>query len=304
VRTIPDIESLLREYTAYLCLQRGLSANTAAAYRLDVIKLTSYLTERRIAIRSVDYEVLEAFAVTLYDLGVAETTRKRVVAGVRSFFHFLRIENFIKEDPSLLLESPRPGVHLPEVLTLDEINSLISAIDPETAEAQRNRAIMETLYSCGLRVSELVNLTIAGVNFDESFIRVTGKGSKERLVPMSDMAADCIRAYLEDTRTLLKIERGEEGILFLNRRGHRLTRQMIFTIIRRLADSAGIRKTISPHTLRHSFATHLLEGGANLLCIQQMLGHESVATTEIYIHLDTSRLRSEILQHHPRNRRS
>lgn len=301
MRQIPDIEALLREYNGYLRLQRGLSANTAEAYRRDVEKLTAWLAAEHTPLREVTYPALEQFTAALFELGIAETTRKRIVSGIKSFFHFLRISDFIAEDPSLLLETPQPGLHLPEVLTLSEIDALIAAIDPDSAEADRNRAIMETLYGCGLRVSELTNLEIGRINFAEGFITVLGKGSKERIVPMSPVAADRIQEYLHGSRTEVKIKPGEEGILFLNRRGHRLTRQMIFTIVRRLAEAAGVTKTISPHTMRHSFATHLLEGGANLLSIQQMLGHESVATTEIYIHLDTSHLREEILLHHPRN---
>ena len=303
MRQIPDIEALLREYNGYLRLQRGLSANTAEAYRRDVEKLTAWLAAEHTPLREVTYPALEQFTAALFELGIAETTRKRIVSGIKSFFHFLRISDFIAEDPSLLLETPRPGLHLPEVLTLSEIDALIAAIDPDSAEADRNRAIMETLYGCGLRVSELTNLEIGRINFAEGFITVLGKGSKERIVPMSPVAADRIQEDLHGSRTEVKIKPGEEGILFLNRRGHRLTRQMIFTIVRRLAEAAGVTKTISPHTMRHSFATHLLEGGANLLSIQQMLGHESVATTEIYIHLDTSHLREEILLHHPRNLR-
>lgn len=303
MRQIPDIEALLREYNGYLRLQRGLSANTAEAYRRDVEKLTAWLAAEHTPLREVTYPALEQFTAALFELGIAETTRKRIVSGIKSFFHFLRISDFIAEDPSLLLETPRPGLHLPEVLTLSEIDALIAAIDPDSAESDRNRAIMETLYGCGLRVSELTNLEIGRINFAEGFITVLGKGSKERIVPMSPVAADRIQEYLHGSRTEVKIKPGEEGILFLNRRGHRLTRQMIFTIVRRLAEAAGVTKTISPHTMRHSFATHLLEGGANLLSIQQMLGHESVATTEIYIHLDTSHLREEILLHHPRNLR-
>ena len=303
MRQIPDIEALLREYNGYLRLQRGLSANTAEAYRRDVEKLTAWLAAEHTPLREVTYPALEQFTAALFELGIAETTRKRIVSGIKSFFHFLRISDFIAEDPSLLLETPRPGLHLPEVLTLSEIDALIAAIDPDSAEADRNRAIMETLYGCGLRVSELTNLEIGRINFAEGFITVLGKGSKERIVPMSPVAADRIQEYLHGSRTEVKIKPGEEGILFLNRRGHRLTRQMIFTIVRRLAEAAGVTKTISPHTMRHSFATHLLEGGANLLSIQQMLGHESVATTEIYIHLDTSHLREEILLHQPRNLR-
>ena len=303
MRQIPDIEALLREYNGYLRLQRGLSANTAEAYRRDVEKLTAWLAAEHTPLREVTYPALEQFTAALFELGIAETTRKRIVSGIKSFFHFLRISDFIAEDPSLLLETPRPGLHLPEVLTLSEIDALIAAIDPDSAESDRNRAIMETLYGCGLRVSELTNLEIGRINFAEGFITVLGKGSKERIVPMSPVAADRIQEYLHGSRTEVKIKPGEEGILFLNRRGHRLTRQMIFTIVRRLAEAAGVTNPLSPHPLRHRCATHLLEGGANLRSIQQMLGHESVATTEIYIHLDTSHLREEILLHHPRNLR-
>ncbi|MBD5224747.1 MAG: tyrosine recombinase [Bacteroidales bacterium] len=282
-------------------LQRGLSENTVESYLFDAGKLIDYLTCENAALRDVDYPRLQNFAATLFDLGIAEASRKRVISGIKAFFHFLRTENYIEEDPTLLLETPRPGHHLPEVLSIDEIDSLIEAIDPDSVAAVRNRAIIETLYGCGLRVSELVNLELSRINLDELYIVVHGKGNKERMVPMSPTAAAYISDYIHGERCGLKIDRGEESYVFLNSRGHRLTRQMVFTIIRRLAAAADIQRTISPHTLRHSFATHLLEGGANLRAIQQMLGHESIATTEIYIHLDTTRLREEILTHHPRN---
>lgn len=302
MRQIPDIPSLLRDFRGYLTLQKGLSANTVESYMFDVEKLIAYLTDEGTPLRETDYPVLQNFAATLFDLGIAETSRKRVISGTKSFFHYLKTEGFLEQDPSALLETPRLGRHLPEVLSIDEIDRLIAAIDPDSAEAERNRAIIETLYGCGLRVSELVNLEISRVNLDDQYLVVHGKGNKERMVPLSPVAIDCIRLYMRESRATLKIDRGEENILFLNRRGHRLTRQMIFTLIQRLADSAGITRKISPHTLRHSFATHLLEGGANLRAIQQMLGHESIATTEIYIHLDTTHLREEILLHHPRNK--
>lgn len=301
MRQIPDIPTLLRQYRAYLMLQRGLSENTVESYLFDAGKLIDYLTAENTALRDVDYPGLQNFAATLFDLGIAEASRKRVISGTKAFFHFLKTENYIEDDPTLLLETPRPGRHLPEVLTIDEIDSLIEAIDPDSVAAVRNRAIIETLYGCGLRVSELVNLELSRINLDELYLVVHGKGNKERMVPMSPTAAAYISDYIHNERSDLKIDRGEESYLFLNSRGHRLTRQMVFTIIRRLATAAGIERTISPHTLRHSFATHLLEGGANLRAIQQMLGHESIATTEIYIHLDTTRLREEILTHHPRN---
>lgn len=302
MRQIPDITSLIRGFKGYLSLQRGLSSNTVESYVFDVTKLIDYLVEEGVPLREVNYVQLENFAAALYDLGIADTSRKRVISGTKAFFHFLKIEGYIETDPSVLLETPRLGWHLPEVLSVEEINALIDAIDPATAEAERNHAIIETMYGCGLRVSELVELEISRINFEELYMVVHGKGNKERMVPMSPVSVECISDYLRNSRSLLKIKRGEENILFLNRRGHRLTRQMIFTMIRRLADAAGINRPISPHTLRHSFATHLLEGGANLRAIQQMLGHESISTTEIYIHMDTSRLREEMLLHHPRNK--
>jgi integrase/recombinase XerD len=302
-RLISDISKIMRQYKGYLTLQRGLAENTAQAYRDDVDKLLAYLIDEQIALRNVTYEILENFVAALYDLGIAAASRKRVICGVRSFFHFLKIENYIDRDPSVLLETPRLGLHLPEVLTVEEIDAMIDAIDTTTPEAERNRAIIETLYSCGLRVSELINLEINNFSAEEGYIVVNGKGNKQRMVPVSDVAVECITNYINGSRGATGIYPGDENIVFLNRRGRRLTRQMIFIIIRRLALAADIRKTISPHTLRHSFATHLLEGGANLRAIQSMLGHENISTTEIYIHIDKSRLRAEILAHHPRNKR-
>ena len=259
------------------------------------------LTTNRCPLADAGYPALENFLATLNDLGISLKSTSRIVSGVKSFFRYLRMERFIADDPALLLQKPRVGTHLPEVLSVDEINDLINAIPPGP-QALRNRAIVETLYGCGLRVSELVSLEIGRIYAAEGYLVIRGKGSKERLVPVSDTALAWIEGYLPE-RAALPIKHGEEPFLFLSRRGTRLTRQMIFTIIKRLASAAGIAKTISPHTLRHSFATHLLEGGANLRAIQQMLGHESIATTEIYLHLDRSRLRQEILDHHPRNRR-
>lgn len=302
LRRIDDIPALLEQYEAYLQLERGLSDNTRCAYRSDVIKFLDYLGDTVMALRDVELPVLQNFVADLFDLGIAPRSQARIIAGVRSFFKFLRMEGYLENDPSILLENPRLGRRLPEVLTVSEIDAMIAAIDMTTPEGRRNRAIVETLYGCGLRVSELVNLELAKVYFDEQFVLVLGKGSKERIVPMDQAAIDAIIDYLPE-RNALDIKPGEDHILFLNRRGHRLTRVMIFYIVRRLAELAGIRKTISPHTLRHSFATHLLEGGANLRAIQQMLGHESIATTEIYIHIDRSSLREEIMRCHPRNAR-
>lgn len=304
MRKIGNHKALLREFRGYLTLERGLSAHTADSYEFDLQKLLPFLEEEHIGLPDVTYSDLENFAATLYDLGIADATRKRILAGVKSFFHFLKTEGFIQEDPSLLLETPRLGLHLPEVLTVEEIDALINAIDPSAAEATRNHAIIETLYGCGMRVSELVNLEFSQLMLNEEFIIVHGKGNKERMVPVSPVAAACIVDYTEGDRNLVEAKKGEENIVFLSRRGTRLTRQMIFTLIKRLAVAADIRKNISPHTLRHSFATHLLEGGANLRAIQQMLGHESISTTEIYLNIDNTHLRSEILMHHPRNMKS
>lgn len=297
---MPPINELIDRFEAFLMLERGLSENTRTAYLSDVEKLVAYLGDINVDIPQVELAHLQSFAADLHDLGIASRSQARIIAGVRGFFRFLRMEKFIDEDPSLLLESPHIGRKLPQVLTLSEIDDMIAAIDLTAAEGQRNRAIIEVLYGCGLRVSELVNLEISKIFFEEQYLVVKGKGNKERVVPMSPESIDQILAYLPQ-RQQLPIKKGESHILFLNRRGARLTRVMIFYIVKKLAALAGINKEISPHTLRHSFATHLLEGGANLRAIQQMLGHQSIATTEIYIHLDRSHLRSEILRCHPRN---
>lgn len=289
-------------FEAHLLVERGMSVNTGMAYVDDVEKLGSYLESTGTALEDVTVDDLRTLLAEMHDLGIAERSQARIVSGIRAFFKFLKMEGIIDENPALTLESPKLGRYLPEVLTVEEIDSMIAAIDPASAEAQRNRAIMETLYGCGLRVSELVNLEIGNIYADEHYLVVQGKGDKQRIVPMSDRSIDEIRAYLPE-RDGLRIAPSDRHILFLNRRGRRLTRVMIFYIIKRLAEAAGIRRSISPHTLRHSFATHLLEGGANLRAIQQMLGHESIATTEIYLHVDRSMLRSEILTHHPRNMR-
>ena len=302
MRSIDSIPAVIDAYEAYLILERGLSDNTREAYVRDVGKLVRYLETEKVTLREVTTDTLRAFAADLFDLGISPRTQARIVSGIKSFFRFMKLEGYLDSNPSLLLESPALRRHLPEVLRVDEIDAMIGAIDMEKAEGQRNRAIMETLYGCGLRVSELINLEISKLYFDEQFIMVHGEGDKERIVPISPQAIREIKDYLPD-RALLPVKRGEENILFLNRRGHRLTRVMIFYIIKQLAEAAGIRKEVSPHTLRHSFATHLLEGGANLRAIQQMLGHEDISTTEIYLHIDRSMLRAEILAHHPRNAR-
>lgn len=302
VLTPEELPPLVDRYAAYMLMERGLSENTRQGYIDDVNKLLNYLSDNNLRLDQVTIEHLRWMVGDLHDMGIAPTSQARILSGIRSFFRFLKLEQIIPENPALLLESPRTGRHLPQVLTIDEIDAMIAAIDMDKHEGQRNRAIVETLYSCGLRVSELVNLTINSIYVDEEYIQVTGKGDKTRIVPIAQSALTEIRDYLPQ-RSLTPIKPGEEGIVFLNNRGHRLTRVMVFYIIKRLASLAGIRKSISPHTLRHSFATHLLEGGANLRSIQQMLGHESIATTEIYLHLDRTHLRDQILRFHPRNNR-
>ena len=244
--------------------------------------------------------MLHAFVAELHDLGIAPRSQARIISGIKSLYRYMRLEHLIKTNPSLLLDAPRTGHHLPEVLSVQEVDAMLAAIDPAAQHAVRNRAIIEVLFSCGLRVSELVTLEISRINLQQGFLTVTGKGSKERMVPLSPSAIYEIEQWMQE-RTRYPVKAGHEGYLFLNRSGRALTRVMVFYIVRDLAAAAGIRKTISPHTLRHSFATALLEGGANLRAIQQMLGHESIATTEIYLHLDNTRLRDEILRCHPRS---
>lgn len=304
----PTPSRLKKEFAAYLTLEKGAGVNTLEAYSDDVDKLMDYLATAGpegtpIAPTDVDTSTLRLFLGELNDLGISPRSRARILSGIRSLFRFMRAEGYIEVDPTAMLEAPSIGKHLPEVLSVDEIDRMIAAIDMSAPEGERNRAIIETLYGCGLRVSELVNLEISRLRLDRGYLGVTGKGSKERLVPLSPVAADTISTYLNNTRADLTVKPGQENYVFLNRRGSHLTRVMIFYIVKSLAERAGITKEISPHTLRHSFATHLLEGGANLRAIQQMLGHESIATTEIYLHLDTTRLRHEILAYHPRNRR-
>lgn len=302
MRDISGYDRLLEAYSAYLQLERGLSPNTREAYAADVQKLISWAASDSLtpSVQALSGEHLQTFMASLHDLGISPRSQARILSGLRSFFRFLRIEGYITEDPTLLLETPNTGLHLPEVLTLDEINAMEASIDLGKPEGPRNLAIIETIYSCGLRVSELCDLKISRISVADRMLMVEGKGSKERIVPISETAIDLINDYLP-WRANLNVKPGEEDILFLNRRGHRLTRVMVFYIIRKAAEMAGIRRVISPHTLRHSFATHLLEGGANLRAIQMMLGHESIATTQIYLHTDTTALRSEIIRFHPRN---
>ena len=285
-------------FRRYLRLQRGLSTNTLEAYLRDVEKLVEWRQSADII--NLSLSNLQEFSASLHDMGIAPSTHARILCGVRAFYKFLELDGWIEQDPAELLESPIQNKHLPEVLSTTEVDMLEASIDLSKWEGHRNRAIIEVLFSCGLRVSELVNLTFSQVFEEEGFLRVYGKGSKERLVPISQRAIKELHLWYDD-RNHMKIKPGEEDYVFLNRRGAHLTRTMILIMIKQQAVMAGIKKTISPHTLRHSFATVLLEGGASLRAIQAMLGHERIGTTEIYTHIDMSTLRQEIEQHHPRN---
>ena len=295
-------KDIVKGYVRYLKLQRNMSVNTLDAYQRDLGKLLDYLKREEKDVRDVTLEDLEHFAAGLHDIGIHPRSQCRILSGIRSFFHFLQLDGYREDDPTELLESPQIGDHLPEVLSTTEVDQLEASIDLSKWEGHRNRAIIEVLFSCGLRVSELVNLQLSQLYLDEEFVRVFGKGKKERLVPISKRAIQELSFWFDD-RNHMSIKPGEEDYVFLNRRGAHLTRVMILIMIKRQAELAGIQKTISPHTLRHSFATALLEGGADLRVIQALLGHESIGTTEIYTHLDTSLLRQEILEHHPRNMR-
>ena len=291
---------MVRSYVRYLKLERNYSANTLEAYQHDLQYLLDYCEKESKMPTDLQLEDLEHFAATIHEHGVGPTSQARILSGVRSFYRFLSLDGYIENDPTELLESPRLGEHLPEVLSTKEVDQLEASIDLSKNEGQRNLAIIEVLFSCGLRVSELVNLKLSDLYLQEGYIRVVGKGNKERLVPISEKAIRELGNWFYD-RNEMVIKPGEQDYVFLNRRGAHLTRTMILIMIKRQAVEAGIKKTISPHTLRHSFATALLEGGADLRAIQSMLGHEDIGTTEIYTHLDTTTLREEILNHHPRN---
>ena len=294
-------DDILRKYKVYLKLEKSLSDNTVNAYLADIHKLYQFLADEQIHPLDVTLENLETFSATLWDLGIQPRSQARILSGIRSFYHYLILDDYLEADPSELLESPQVGLHLPEVLTIEEIDNLIESIDLSTKEGQRNRTILETLYSCGLRVSELCNLKISDLYLEEGFIKVEGKGNKQRLIPISPRAIRELQLYFID-RNQFSIKKDYEDYVFISKRGTNISRIMVFHIIKTLAEAIGLKKTISPHTFRHSFATHLLEGGANLRAIQCMLGHESIGTTEIYTHIDKSRLRSEIIEHHPRNK--
>ena len=293
----------ITEFVSFLKIEKGLSSNSIIAYQNDVEKLASYCQEQKINIKEVEYTHLKSFVTELYDIGLSARSQARIISGIKQFFSYLLLENLITQDPSSLLEQPKLGRKLPEVLSIEEVDLLIGAVNLNSHEGSRNRAMLEVLYSCGLRVSELVNLKFTDLFYDEGFVRVIGKGNKERLVPLSESVEVEISTYQEKMRSKLDVKDGHENFIFLNRRGKQLTRVMVFIIIKDLAAKINLTKSISPHTFRHSFATHLIEGGANLRAIQEMLGHESIITTEIYTHLDQSFLKEAILSYHPRNSR-
>lgn len=296
-------QSYIKGFKAFLQLEKSLSTNSVDAYIHDVEKLTQYFEIAGISIppEKVTLHHLQQFLRWIAELGMTATTQSRVISGLRGFYKYMLLENLIQKDPTEMLESPKTVRKLPSTLNIIEINDLISAIDLSTPEGERNRAMLETLYGCGLRVSELVNLRISNLYFHEGFIKVVGKGDKERLVPIGSVAMKQIHLYLSTVRIHVPVKKGHEDVVFLNRRGRKLSRVMVFTIIRNLAEKIGLKKQISPHTFRHSFATHLVEGGADLRAVQEMLGHESITTTEIYTHLDREYLRSAIIQYHPRS---
>jgi integrase/recombinase XerD len=300
---LSDWSSFIKGYKAYLQLEKSLSVNSVEAYIHDINKFAQYLDFANLALspEKIELHHFQDFLKWINGLGMTARTQARVISGIKGFYKYLLLENVTSIDPTEMLESPKIGRKLPNTLSVEEIDTLINSIDLSKPEGERNKAILETLYGCGLRVSELVNIRVSNLFFNDGFIRVTGKGDKERLVPLGSIAQKHIRIYMDTVRSHMEVRKGYEDILFLNRRGSRLTRVMIFTIIKKLASKAGLKKAISPHTLRHSFATHLVEGGADLRAVQEMLGHESITTTEIYTHLDREYLRSTILQFHPRS---
>lgn len=295
-------DNIVRKYRNYLLLEKSLSPNSIDAYMTDLAKLLGFLQNENLKVEDVTLDNLQQFVAQLYDIGINARSVARIISGIKSFYDFLVLDGYMQNDPTELLDSPKIGLKLPTVLALDEIEKLMSVIDLSTKEGQRNRAILETLYSCGLRISELTTLKFSDLFFDEGFIKVQGKGSKQRLVPISHTAIKEIEKYLI-YRKEINVKKGSEDALFLSNRGTAISRIMVFHFIKEYAIQAGIKKTISPHTFRHSFATHLLEGGANIRAIQLMLGHQKITTTEIYTHMDREYLRQEIIEYHPRNRR-
>jgi integrase/recombinase XerD len=300
-----DWNSSIKGFKSYLKLERSLSKNSIDAYIRDIEKLIQYFEFNKIKLSPNDVQTkdIKEFLEWINELGMTASSQARVLSGVKAFYKYLMIEDEIKSDPASIVETPKLGRKLPDTLSLTEINQIIEAVDASSAEGMRNKALLETLYACGLRVSELVNLKLSDIYFEIDFIKVTGKGDKERFVPIGASAKKFIKMYVDEVRVHQNIKKGEEDYIFLNRRGSRLTRVMVFTIIKRLAVKAGIKKSISPHTFRHSFATHLVEGGADLRAVQEMLGHESITTTEIYTHLDRNYLKETIISFHPRSKK-
>ena len=288
----------IARFRQYLVYEKGLSPKSVEAYLHDVQLLADFLGEDKIA--DATFEELQKFLKHLYESDFNARSQARIVSGMRAFYRYLIYANVREDDPTELLDAPKIGMHLPDVLTVEEIQSIMDVIDLSTPEGHRNRAMVEVMYGCGLRVSELVTLRLSNLFFDDGFIKVVGKGNKERLIPIGETAMKMVNLYVEGKRKELKIKKGEEDYVFLNRRGAHLTREMVFMLVKKWVAAAGIEKTVSPHTFRHSFATHLIEGGADLRAVQEMLGHESITTTEIYTHLDQDYLRTNIALFHPR----
>ena len=294
-------ESSIKEFKYYLRIERSLADNTIQSYLRDINKLADYCNQLKIDEKNVKVNDIRNFINHLNNDQISARSQARIISGIKAFYKYLILEDYIKDDPTLLIENPKIGLKLPEVLSVNEIEIIISSIDLSKKHGQRNKAIIETLYSCGLRVTELINLKISNINFKEEYIKVIGKGNKERLTPIGSNALKYIQIYVNEVRIHQKINKGHEDIVFLNNRGSMLSRVIIFTLIKNTLEKCGIKKKVSPHTFRHSFATHLIEGGADLRAVQEMLGHESITTTEIYTHLDKDYLRSNIMQFHPRS---
>ena len=294
-------ENSIKEFKYYLKVERSLADNSVSAYIRDIRKLADFCSKTKVNELNISLDKIREFITDLNSKNISARSQARIISGIKAFFKYLIIEDYITNDPTMLIENPKIGLKLPVVLSVDEIELIISSIDLSNKQGERNRAILETLYSCGLRVTELINLKISNINFKEGYIKVIGKGDKERLTPIGSNALKYITIYVNEVRIHQKISKNQEDFVFLNNRGSKLSRVMIFTLIKRIVDKVGIKKKISPHTFRHSFATHLIEGGADLRAVQEMLGHESITTTEIYTHLDRDYLRSNIMQFHPRS---
>tara|TARA_B100000674_G_C37809820_1_gene900558 strand:- start:101 stop:994 length:894 start_codon:yes stop_codon:yes gene_type:complete len=294
-------QTAIKEFKYYLSVERSLAQNSVESYLRDINKLADYSKKIEKDEKSLSTKDIRNFISYLNDNKISARSQARIISGIKAFYKYLILEDNIKEDPTLLIENPKIGLKLPEVLSVEEVDIILSSIDLSKIHGQRNKAIIETLYSCGLRVSELINLKISNINFKEEYLKVIGKGNKERLTPIGSNALKYIKIYINEIRVHQKIIKGNEDIVFLNNRGKKLTRVMIFTLIKKILELSGIKKNVSPHTFRHSFATHLIEGGADLRAVQEMLGHESITTTEIYTHLDKDYLRSNIMQFHPRS---